>query len=672
MQKILQHIKHTSTPCDSHRVFRQIAVLSTLMLFVLQGAQAQETQFSKPSWWFGAAAGANFNFYRGSTQQLNYDFSAPLAFHNGEGAGLYLAPVIEYHNPESIWGLGLQVGYDSRHSSFHQVITPCNCPADLSTNLSYLTIEPSLRLSPSKSGFYLSGGPRIAINLEKAFTYKLGPNPAFPEQAASPDVKGDFSNVNKTLLSFQFGAGYDISLSPENQQSQVVLSPFMAFQPYIGQSPRSIETWNISTLRVGAALKFGCGRRIETPGAVILSEPSVRFSVVSPKNIPVDRRVRETFPLRNYVFFDLGSTEIPGRYVRLRKEQVADFKEDQLEVLAPKNLSGRSRRSMIVYYNVLNILGDRMGKAPASSITLVGSSEKGEADGLLMAGSVKHYLVETFGIADARISTEGRDKPKIPSEKQGSTQDLEMLREGDRRVSIESNYSALLMEFQTGPNASLKPVEINATQEAPFDSYITVSADGAKSAFTSWSLEAIDDKGRVQNFGPHTQEKVRIPGKAILGTQSEGNYKMTMIGQTKTGETVRKTTSAHLVLWTPPANEQGMRYSVIYEFDASKAINIYEKYLKEVVSPKIPLGATVLIHGYTDIIGEAAYNETLSMARANDVKRILSESLAKAGRKDVQFYIYAFGEDETLSPFENTFPEERFYNRTVLIDIIPK
>jgi len=60
------------------------------------------------------------------------------------------------------------------------------------------------------------------------------------------------------------------------------------------------------------------------------------------------------------------------------------------------------------------------------------------------------------------------------------------------------------------------------------------------------------------------------------------------------------------------------------------------------------------------------------MARANDVKRILSESLAKAGRKDVQFYIYAFGEDETLSPFENTFPEERFYNRTVLIDIIPK
>jgi hypothetical protein len=35
--------------------------------------QAQETievKYSKP-WYFGVAGGANFNFYRGSTQQMN-------------------------------------------------------------------------------------------------------------------------------------------------------------------------------------------------------------------------------------------------------------------------------------------------------------------------------------------------------------------------------------------------------------------------------------------------------------------------------------------------------------------------------------------------------------------------------------------------------------------------
>jgi hypothetical protein len=61
------------------------------------------------------------------------------------------------------------------------------------------------------------------------------------------------------------------------------------------------------------------------------------------------------------VYFNNGSSEIPNRYVLLNKDQVKDFKEDQLEVLL-QNLSDRSKRQMTVYYNILNILGDRMQK----------------------------------------------------------------------------------------------------------------------------------------------------------------------------------------------------------------------------------------------------------------------------------------------------------------------
>jgi hypothetical protein len=43
----------------------------------------------------------------------------------------------------------LQAGYDSRKGDFDQVITACDCPADLSTNLSYITVEPSLRFVKS-------------------------------------------------------------------------------------------------------------------------------------------------------------------------------------------------------------------------------------------------------------------------------------------------------------------------------------------------------------------------------------------------------------------------------------------------------------------------------------------------------------------------------------------
>ncbi len=58
------------------------------------------------------------------------------------------------------------------------------------------------------------------------------------------------------------------------------------------------------------------------------------------------------------------------------------------------------------------------------------------------------------------------------------------------------------------------------------------------------------------------------------------------------------------------------------------------------------------------------------MARANDVKAIIEKSLAKSGRNDVKFEIHGYGEDTNYSLFENKFPEERFYNRTVVIDLV--
>jgi outer membrane protein OmpA-like peptidoglycan-associated protein len=636
----------------------------------VQAQQSIEVKYTKPSWYFGVAAGANFNFYRGSTHQLNAGFTPPATFHDGDGVGLFIAPLLEYRPADSRWGVMLQAGYDNRKGSFDQVVTPCDCPADLATNVSYITVEPSLRFAPFKSNFYLYGGPRLAFNMDKSFTYQLGINPAYPDQAPSPAVTGDLSEVKKTIFSMQIGAGYDIPLSSDGNKTQFVLSPFIAFQPYFGQNPRATETWNITTLRAGIALKMGQGRTIQE-STDMAADGEVQFSVNSPSNVPAERRTTEIFPLRNYVFFNVGSTEIPNRYVVLTKDQVKDFKEDQLEVFAPKNLSDRSKRQMIVYYNVLNILGDRMQKNPSSTITLVGSSEKGPEDGLAMAESTKTYLVNVFAINPTRITTKGQTKPNIPSEQPGGTLELELLREGDRRVSIESTSPDLLMEFQSGPDAQLKPVRITPLQEAPAQSYVTFSNKGANEALSTWSLQIADEQGKVQSFGPYTQEEISIPGKSILGSRPEGDYKVKMIGQTKSGKIIEKETPVHMVLWTPAKTEEGMRYSVIYEFNKSKAITLYEKYLTEVVTPKIPVGATVIIHGHTDIIGEEVHNQDLSLARANDVKGIIEGGLSKVGRNDVKFEVFGYGEDESKSPFENKTPEERFYNRTVVIDIIP-
>jgi outer membrane protein OmpA-like peptidoglycan-associated protein len=437
---------------------------------------------------------------------------------------------------------------------------------------------------------------------------------------------------------------------------------------------RKIECVIISTLilmGIQTTLQSQILFSLSVPAKVVVADPEVRFSVISPQNIPVEHRVRETFPVRNYVFFDLGSTEIPDRYVLLIKDQVKDFKEDQLEVFTPKKLTGRSARQMNVYYNVLNILGDRMGRNPLAIVRLTGASMQGPEDGKAMAESVKRYLVDVFGINASRINTEGRIKPGIPSEQPGGTKELDLLREGDRRVSIWSESPVILLEFQTGPDTPLSPVEINTVQIAPLDSYVKFNVKGAKEAFTSWSVEVKNLLGTVQHFGPYTNEKVSIPGKTILGSLPEGDFKVTMIGQTKSGKTLKKETPVHMVLWTSPQNEEGMRYSVIFEFNQSEAIAVYEKYLTEVVTPKIPKDGTVLIHGHTDIIGDEVQNQELSLARANEVRGIVESTLSKAGRTDVKIESYGFGEDQNLAPFDNKFPEERFYNRTVIIDIIP-
>jgi outer membrane protein OmpA-like peptidoglycan-associated protein len=647
---------------------KSLLLLTLLWLSTQNPVQAQEIQYTRPSWFFGVAAASNYNLYRGSTHQLNSSLTPPITFHEGDGAGLYLAPVIEFHKPDTRWGFMFQAGYDSRKGSFDQVITPCDCPADLSTDLSYITVEPSIRFAPFKSNFYLYGGPRLAFNMDKSFKYSLGINPAYPNQEPTPRVEGDFDSVDKTLISMQIGAGYDIQLSSQSHKTQFVLSPFVAFHPYFGQNPRSTETWNVTTIRAGMALKFGQGREIVAAEAV---EPQVQFSVYAPKNIPGERSVRETFPLRNYVFYDLGSNQIPSRYKLLRKEEVKDFNEDQIAATAVVNPSGRSARQMTVYYNVINILGDRMVKNPSTSITLVGSSEKGSEDGALMAESIKTYLVDVFEINATRITAKGQLKPNIPSEQPGGTKELELLREGDRRVSIESNSPELLMEFQSGPDAPLKPLEFTTVQEAPIDSYVTIDALGSGEAYSSWSLETTDPDGQMKTFGPYTQEQVKIPGKKIMGTRAEGDYKVKMIGQTKSGKIEVKETTTHMVLWTPSKTDEGLRYSIVFEFNKSKAIAMYDKYLTEVVAPKIPKDGVVIIHGHTDIIGEESYNLNLSLDRANEVKNILEKALSQSGRKDVKFEVHGLGEDENVSPFENKFPEERFYNRTVIIDIIP-
>ncbi|MDQ6812624.1 MAG: OmpA family protein, partial [Bacteroidota bacterium] len=170
--------------------------------------------------------------------------------------------------------------------------------------------------------------------------------------------------------------------------------------------------------------------------------------------------------------------------------------------------------------------------------------------------------------------------------------------------------------------------------------------------------------------GPYTKDQGSVSGKTILGNSTQGNYKIMMLGETKSGHSIKKESSVSLVKMDDPKQE-GLRYSILFDFDKSKTILSYERFLTDIVTPLIAENGTVIIHGHTDIIGDEKYNNILSLERANSAQKIIESALLKAGKKGVNFQTLGYGEDAANAPFENNLPEERFYNRTVIIDILP-
>src|ERR1700757_4003571 len=133
---------------------QKTAILFLVLIFVGIKGYSQKTNTPQPVWWFGISGAANFNFYRGTTQMLNDNLTVPTAFHNGTGIRPYVSLLTEYR-PNKIWGGMLNVAYDNRGGKFDGVEAPCNCAATLSTNISYIAIEPSLRIAPFGNSFYV-------------------------------------------------------------------------------------------------------------------------------------------------------------------------------------------------------------------------------------------------------------------------------------------------------------------------------------------------------------------------------------------------------------------------------------------------------------------------------------------------------------------------------------
>ena len=637
---------------------------------------AQDTKFTRSAWWFGAATGANYNLYHGSSiLNLNSTLIVPSAFIDGNGLGIYAAPLIEYHPSDSKVGFMLQAGYDSKKGSFNQVISTGIFTEDLSTHLTYFTIEPSIRLNLFRSNFYLFSGPRLSININKHFQYDLRINPDHPEQGSSSYSAGQFSDINKTLISMQIGGGYDLFLSAKNKKSQVILSPFFALQPYFGQKILSSESWNISTLRAGIALKFGHGIKTALPEKIFLpvvisTEPKASYLITEPKEDAAGKNVSELLSERNNVYFNLRSSEIKDPFSTTGKNQLKNFKNNLNEIRIPENLENPSFRKAIQEDNFLNILGNYMTKDLSTQITLVGSSKDVSA-GIQMAKSIKMFLVRVYGISTSKIAIKSRKKLKIHKTQSANKFELAVIRQIDRQVLVQTKSKALALKFQVGQNNNrLSPLKIYDVPEINNEGVISFTTKGSNNVFSSWSLKIAEDQSKVRSFGPFTKDSVSIPKNYLLGGKPAGKFDISMIGQLKSGQIMRKDTTAYLTAWPVFITDKIKRFSVLYELNNSESVKTLSQYLRTVVTPEIPSGAMVVIHGHSESANLGNNQLKSFLTRENNIQEIIEHELFQANRKDIEFQVFDFGLDQTIAPFENKTQKIDFLNRTIIIDIL--
>ena len=646
----------------THRGFGIGITLLLLALTSFSTASAQQpgdTAESWATWWFGVYGGVNLTMPSGEIVGFNPD--VPSTISEGSGLGPAFGLVIE-NNSGSLLGFTMKIGYDARPVDFDPVTT--GEPAvteELSTSLSYLSIDPSLRLNLGSRFFHLLLGPTFGINLGKGsdYTFTDTTGTTTTESADLEDVRGFLLGAHGTL-------GYDIPLNGADASTQILLTPFVGYHLGLQEVlERETSTLKISALRAGLPLKFG-----SRPTPPIVTDPegnpvAYDFRVDAPMVIAESRRVEETFPLRNYVFFENGNTAIPTRYATLDRTTANGFREEQLlnyrEPESGPRTAQRSQRQMEVYYNVLNVFGDRLRRNPAATVTLTGSANGDAAKGKEMAENVKNYLVQTFGIAADRITATGQAMPPHKSGTGGSMGE-------DRELIDAENWR---VEIAADPLSILDPVDIISLVEEPIGNDIVFRLN-ADSRVESATVEVTERGGGIRSFGPYSgTQDVRIDAGELLGDRREARYSAMTTYTLTDGEIFRsKAQEFRLVRADPDEEQSGLRYSILFEFDQSTTVQTYEKFLREEVAPTVPNGATIIVHGHTDIIGKPEYNDELSNRRVEETRRILTDELTKLGRT-VVFDSFGFGENTGRAPFSNTQPEQRYYNRTVVIEIVP-
>jgi outer membrane protein OmpA-like peptidoglycan-associated protein len=591
----------------------------------------------------------------------------------------------------------------------------------VSANLSNVVLEPLLKFEFLKRTSLLIG-VNAGIRLQKGFTHNeeiLSPNNAyFPDGTQNRQVTNENPPLNINLFSqLCTGLSYDI---PLNYDGTMLLSTDLVFAFGFVQAAKDF-TLDVNSVKLGFNLLFSTSPTI-IPDTIneyhnypmidtvkleetFVSEPTYQAGfertvtdtsydryirniithtfrtdtiylpkpVVKPVIKTVDTsltisvagiedgveyppviRLEEfksfnTQPLLRYIFFDNNSETIPERYKLLTEAEAQKINPSDFE----------KGTALVVYYNLLNIIGSRMNIEKKAKLTLTGCNSNTEDEenntdlSMKRAQSVAAYLENVWNIEKNRITINARNLPANYSV--GS--DSDCIAE-NRRVEITSDTWDVIA-----------PIIKN-------DFYVKVTPPLArfnikseiKNIVTEWKLNINSDNSKVKVLSDSGEIPKTIDWNISndLSTipDNAGNLDCHAEAMSDSGNQVKSNVKKILLkrvsLKDKKSSNENDKEIDIYNlilFDYDKqSLNPENMQVVKYINSNLKNNSVVRVEGYTDRVGDENYNLELSKGRAKGVaKNLKASSVTDEG----------FGKSSLL--YDNSLPEGRFYCRTVRV-----
>ncbi|HZV11660.1 MAG TPA: OmpA family protein, partial [Candidatus Kapabacteria bacterium] len=268
------------------------------------------------------------------------------------------------------------------------------------------------------------------------------------------------------------------------------------------------------------------------------------------------------------------------------------------------------------------------------------------------AESVKNYLVREWGIDSSRIHIMTRmlpDNPTNPDYPEGDEENrrVEITSDDENlfRPIVHANFSEYsmtppTMTFNLGANAQAGVASWSLVAKRGGETFATFGDTGAPPKQYSWTLN--DNVARAVHDSDHITCALTIR-------------------DTKGRET---TSSNDVPVFKQKSNiEVGRLSLIVFDFDKADISPTNRELMEKFVAVAVHPNSTVSIIGSTDRLGEAAHNQELSDARAQNVKKLL------LGIKPDANIIECKGIGQSKLLYDNSLSEGRYYCRTVAINV---